>query len=422
MALAVSLSGCALLEEGRGEGHGYLEGQRLVLEEEERGLSDDEREKIILELTETVSRALFVSEGVVLNEKQRGEIREYIKKELVRVIEESGIDYQGFVGANEAVRQGLELIESGTESLSAFRDVYFELILGLGNEKSGALIYRTALIWLDYQVERSRERYETYGYEWYLADSEDFSRLAREMRDGIDEKELSEALGVLFFSSAIMGGTLVRDGEEIGFEADGRELEVLLRKQREMLNEHTLDGEDWQTVGEVFFKAFFENSDVDEGSDELLKAELIALRDCPTYSRKIAGLVPYFVELYISMTEAADADELEGILAGGDGAKKTVALLALESREELFALLEAIESTELSSDGELKAIDAAGYADEFEEYSSKRKDISSEEFYDILTLYSKGSADEVSLRCAIEDLSFRQAPYITFVFFSETEK
>ena len=420
--LTVSLSGCALFEEGREEGAGYLEGQRLSVEEVTCELSDIEREEIALNLTDTVSYALFVSEGIVADEKQREEICEYIENELVGIIEESGIDLQSFTEANEAIRRGIALVEEGNSSLGAFREVYFQLALGLGNEKSGAFIYRCALIWLDYNADRARERYETYGYEWYLRDFEDFSRLASEMRDRIAEKELSEALGVLFFSSAIMGGTLIRDGEEIGIESDGRELEVLLRKQREMLCEYTLDAEDWQTVGEFFFKAFFENSVVDGASGDLLKAELIALRDCPSYSRDIGALVPYFIELYISITEAADADQLEMIMAGGDGAQRTVAMLTVESREALLALLDAIKTTELLSDSELDAIAAAGYEDEFEEYSLKRKNISSEEFYSILTLYSEGRSDGLSLRCGIEDLLFGQAPYITFVFLSETDK
>ena len=419
LATALLLSGCTLFEGKCVEGDGYLEGQRLTVEEIGYSLSDDERKQIAINLTDTVSYALLVSDGIAVDENERGKIREYIEDELVIVIEESEIDFDSFCEANGAIRRGLTLIEEGNGRFGAFRDIYYDLTLGLGSEKSGALIYKSALVWLDYREEHARKRYESYGYEWYLKDAEDFSRLSREMRGNLDEKEFSDALGVLFFSSAIMGGTITEEAENIGIEADGEELKVLLRMQRESLEKHSLDVDDWQTVGEIVFKAFFENSDIDSGMDELKAAELIALRDCPSYSRKIAGLTPYFIDLYTAVISLAEADDIDMIISGGDGAKRSVVGLVTESYDELCALLDSIMVIQLSSSVELEAIEAAGYADEFEEYSQTRKKISSEELFEVLVSYSEADADDKVLGEAVEDLLFGQAPYITFAFFFE---
>lgn len=413
------LSSCALFPK-KAESP-YIEGQRLDVVETEIVYTDSEMTEISMKLTNIASNLLFRRDGLVLTKSEKSELVKKINDRVENVVIGSNIAYS----MAEELLKSLEnrLSEDETEySAKLFADLYLISIGKLGRDRASKLIFFSTIAYLDSVAKIFNERYQKYGYKWYLDDAEKFARLSREINDDIGYEKLADALGVVFFSTFIASGTEVFSGNE-DFALDSTELLLLLVQQASYLDENRLESSQWQTVLELLFEICYSESEAPESFDRVEKEEYLAIRNCDYYALQLGEIMPYVTNLYIAAVNNLSAERLDRLMSTEASAVKIEFLNSVYMcKNEFFALSSRFHKLRFDSDYEKNALVRADVYEDYLKYEQHRKSATGADLYNAIGGYLTGRYDKEQLNSTFENYLFTSAPYFTYVFVFENRK
>ena len=410
---ALLLSSCALFDNK--DTSPYIEGQRLTVAESEIEYSDSETTEIVMKLTNIASTLAYLRDGLVLSESEKRELVENIDRSVENVLEASAVDHKMATELLESIEKRLEEEESEL-TIRLFGDLYLISLGKLGRERAADLVFYSTLAYLDNSAKTFRERYEKYGYSWYLEDAEHYDRLSLEIKENIGEEKLADALGVVFFSSSLVSGTpLLREDE--GFSLDSGELLLLLKKQAEHLDESALSRSQWQTVFELLFEVCFSESQAPKHLDEVEKEEYSALRNCDDYALKLGNVMPYLTDLYAAAVNKLSEERLVRLMSEDASVAKLEFLNSVYMcKNEFFALTASFSKQSFTSEHEKNALERAGAYEDYLKYAEYRRHTDGTDLYNAIGAYLSGRQSEEQLHNAFEGYLFSSAPYFTYVF------
>ena len=416
---ALLLSSCALFE--KNEASPYIEGQRLTVVESEIEYSDSEMTEISIKLTNIASTLAYRRDGLVLSESEKRELVEIIDKFTEEIVKESAVGYEL---ADELLSRVAKRIDADEEEplLKLLGDLYLIVLGNLGREKAAKVVFYSTLTYLDSSSQIAKERYEKYGYTWYLEDAEQYERLSLEIKENIGYDKLADALGVVFFTSSLASGTPLWSGEE-DFSLDSEELLLLLKRQAEYLDENSLSKTQWQTVFELMFELFFSESEAPDYFDSVEREEYLALRNCDEYAIQLGEAMPYVTNLYVEAVNKLSAERLKRLMSEDSSVSKIEFLNSLYlCKNEFFALSAKLSKLSLASEYEKNALVRTGVYEDFLVYEKYRKDVDGADLYNAIGAYLSGRQNEDQLHNTFEDYMFSFAPYFTYAFVFDKQK
>lgn len=413
------LSSCALFP--KKEESPYIEGQRLSVETVEIEYTDSEMAEIVLRLTNIAGRLAFLRDGLVLTEKEKSELGENINDIIEEVTEYSGIGYGVALKLLDSVEKRLSDDEEEL-SASLLSELYLLCIGGLGRERGAKLIYSASVACLDRRSRIFRERYEKYGYQWYLDDAERYAELSSEIREEIGYERLADAMGVFFFSTSLLSGMPAVNNEG-GFVLDNAELLLLLDRQASYLADNTLTNEQWQTVFEVYFELYFAESDAPRDFDEVEREEYLALRNNREYAPLLGGIMPYVTNLYVAFVNRLSGERLGRLMSSDRSVARLEFLNTLYlCKNEFLPLAARFSSLRFDSEHEKNALIRADVYEDYLIYEKYRKATSGADLYNAIGNYLRGSYSKAQLDGVFENYMFSSAPYYTYVFIFDNRK
>ena len=414
----MSLSSCAVFPNK--EDSPYIEGQRLTVTESEIKYSESEKNEIILNLTNIASEIIFMREGLALTESEKNKLALNIKDLCVEIFESSNVSYKKLSEFLNSVER--LILEENAFTYNMFSNIYLSSMGLLGREISSELIFKTTVVYLNKKAEIFEERYESYGYQWYLDDSKTYFRLSSEIQEGIGADKFTDALGVVFFTASILSGTPVLN-ENSELLLDNAELLALVKRQAKYFDENSLSSSQWQTVFEVLFELFFTESEAPEHFDAVEREEYLALRNNRDYAVMLGGIMPYVTNLYVDVVNNLSSERFARLLSED---KAVAGLEFLNSlylcKNRFLPLSSKFSMLRFVSESEKNALVRAEAYDDYLKYEKYRKDTDGSDLYNAIGAYLSGRIGKEQLNGVFENYMFASAPYFTYVFLFDNRK
>ena len=317
------------------------------------------------------------------------EIRSFVEGAMIPYLKEVPI-YEAELSAvlslfEEYVDALYENADNNKEnSLKIISDLYIKAVSVVDQDRVGSFFYGLSLSLVQHRKNVSLERYEKYGYQFYLDDYEYYVSLEGRV-DSLGEAGFESASGILmFFISSLFGGF---GGGALALNAN--EICAVLNRQGRYFLENNLGDEEWETLISVLCELIPKQSQSlfgamtytlgDEGGFQCL-APVISLA-VSTYAGIAASLVP------------------EDIPTSEDGVKVLIARKLTEDKESFISGISVIKNSlpKLSA-AQISAVnsyDRAGYA----AYLEELQHIGAEEVYLAVSAIS-ASTDEETLAAA----------------------
>lgn len=417
LASALLLPSCAALFPQKNEEPTYIEELRLEIEEVQAEYTSDEINNISLTLQETVSDLLSRNDGYVTDGDDREKIRKNIEEHFIPLLLESDVSYSRFMSLMERINEIIESEESDFD-IEDYTDIYLLSMSTLGRERSGRLLYLTSILFLEKKAEQCLERYEEYGYEWYLEDREKYLKMASDIENVLGEYEFCDAVGLVFFTVSLLNGTQIIPTDSDALYLDSAELLALLQNQADMLVDHRMSAEQWTVVLSFIFEFWFSDAEPRDGWSDVQKEEFLALRNCPDYAIRLGKVMPYVTNLYATAIYKLDKNKLSVIVSDDRDAAYFEVLRVISLCEREFGVLaHSFEMLQdFRSEDEAKAIEKAGAAEDFAKYSKYRRQVKSTELFTMLRGCVLGQNERDELRRSFENFMYTNAPYFTYAF------
>ncbi len=289
-------------------------------------------------MSEICAEVVFRTEGIVLKETEKQKLTENLRKTLIPMLEAIPI----YPEETEAVISSAErtLADGGeVESPFLWFGFYQSNLSILGSTRAGRLSYAAVAVWLQSREQTCRERYEKYGYAWYLTDAEHYASMQQRLANELGEEGFCNAAEILTFAASSLAGGASAWGSTEGYGLSAGELTAILARQSAHFVELSLTAEQWSLVGELLEEA------APKRRNTTLKAELGVLADEGYFSRA-ARVMPSLLDLYRAATVHLTAEDTQIIVYGRDENARIHAVCRLLAvcDGELKALLETVET------------------------------------------------------------------------------
>lgn len=416
-SLMMSFSSCSHLIAKEREA-AYLEGQRLEVEQVDVEYTAEQFAEITERLTRLVNASMIGLGALPSDGDNTSEIKSRIENTVMPSIIDADISYADMLSLTE---DALKVLDNGEAAfdLEICNKLYLMCMSRLGREKSGHLIYRYTIMYLEHMADIFEKRYAQYGYDWYLDDAGKYRKLASDISDTLGELEFTDAMSIAFFTvSAISGTPLVGEGSDDMLHLDSDEMLVLLKKQAAMIADHKMSEAQWVVVTSLLYEICFTATEPRDDWKDAQKAEWNALKSCPEYFERLGKIMPRVSELYVAAVSKMDKNSITVIMSNSaDAASFEILRLFSLCEKEFLSVAKAFElSGKFESLYELEAMDEAGATEDFTKYSKYRKSVNSGQLFDSLKQCAFGQIEVKEFRRVYENYMFSNAPYITYAF------
>lgn len=328
-------------------------------------------ESYVMRMTALCSEFVFLTEGLVLKETEKQKLTDTLRQTLIPMLTAIPV----YPEETEAVLSSAERVLADGGDVDAWFlwfGFYQSNLSTLGSTRAGRLGYAAVTVWLSSREETCRDRYEKYGYAWYLTDAEHYASMKQRLELELGEDGFCAAAEILTFAaSSFVGGTSAW-GSANGYGLSAGELTAILSRQSAYFVELSITAEQWSLMGELLEEA------APKRPNTTLEAELGVLADEAYFARAIR-VMPSLLALYRAIAEQLSAEDTQTIFYSDDETLRlhTVCRLLVACNGELNAFLEAVETYAatasekeqkiLSQRGELSDcqafLEAAGTAD-----------------------------------------------------------
>lgn len=427
LAVAVLL-GCSACAGGRGEQEGTaattLRTGLVVEESPFDGYNGEERASYCGRIAVLLQRVLYLYEGYWLHGEAFEDAKDAADAKVLPVLEElklSPTEVEEMLFTMEALCDRAEGSNGANAPLSMpslMLSAYGEGVTLLGNGRSGMLLYGFVNLWLDEQIGICEERYQKYGYQWYLEDAERFREQKRLLTEELGGERFTVTVSFFFLTAVSLSDGL--GGMESGFEnlLNPEELLTLLQWETNYFRGQDMTDEQWSLGIELITEWLLEDGSLTENLSTILSAELSALLGTPAIYSRLGKTVASLLHLYEEEIRALDEADMHVLL--GEDKNAALALLCRtvgECEDTFFEFCEILEANMIShSEAEEAALRQAGVWEEYQAYADAAMTVSSEELFLALSTYGRTASehDRSVLFGAAEGYAFSIAPYLIF--------
>ena len=250
------------------------------------------------------------------------------------------------VKINEAELLGiltsLEQRQSGVGDTSLLSAIYDSCLYSVGEQRCGRLAYGIAHLLLEENIRTASDRYEKYGYSWYLDDVERCTSLSESLT-AMGEERFSEAAAV--FSQVTALGASLESSQSTGLFLTDSELLYILDYRARGFTKSNITQDEWSIIGAL-------TSEFIPVKADTLKSAMLYEFKKDSYPEVAMRAFPSLINLYASLTKEIKNVEGFGFGIDRDRQAKAIATALLASEDELSALsadLIAYAKTESSS-------------------------------------------------------------------------
>ena len=390
---------------------------RLTVEAVDVIYTPEEQETVTLELKTILSRAALLRDGLVLSEVELTEIEIYIKENILPMLCRARVGYADAVLLCKVAVSYLQEGESLSE-INMARDFYNACMSVLGSRRGGVVLFESAALYALEMRDRALERYDMYGYAWYLADAEQYTAHYTALTEKIGETHFSAVLGACFFASSLIRGTLWAETDE-GLTLTDAEICLLWQRQAAHLKEELPPAEVCSVTLEILFDWFCRDASVPEDLSDPEIAYYSALRECPDHAIRAGECLPLFVGLYekaVSFLTPADVSLLR--CGSSDEREQVICRILTGAPNEFLAVTDALSRRPFAREQEKDALVRAGVWESYVVYESERRPVSPELLWGCIEDYAANpdAGRRDALAGAWENYAFSVAPYATFIW------
>ena len=397
--------------------------QRLEIEDVPAVYDAAFRSALAEQICTLIERTLRLYEGVVLGETQKQTLRLQIEQTVLPALQGVPLYQRELESLMRSAEELCTAAEEGTladsSRMALLLRFYQSGLANVDSAKLGALLYHSTLCGLDLMIDDRMRRYETYGYEWYLREAEDYRAQRTALQNELGAEAFSEATARLIFAGSLAGGTLSTDGGSRLFAVSDAEMVVLLQKQGDHFASAELTERQWSVAAELFCAWMAVDG------DGATSAVLEAMRVSGDVAR-LAAILPALFRYYQAVTHALDAYYLDAILSNNRSARFSAWVSVLVECEQSFLELDrtmARYATE--SEAALSALQKLGLTEEYEAFLADTPMGSAEELVICLRSCVNTYRPEKSAELKAALLSYLRTylPCLTFAFvYDQTEK
>ena len=274
-----------------------------------------------------------------IKDKDREKIRTLVSERLIPIAKEIPIYESEMLTLIDVLSETAEDIDPDdeyTDRLGIIADAYARVSARIDAERLGELIYRLDLEWLNDKLEQTKERYDEYGFPFYLSDIEKYTALIADAK-ALGSMAFSDALSIIMFmASAVFGSFDINGG---ALSVKGGDVLVILKKQGEKFASLGISEREWQTEAAMCEEL------IPNAASSAIHAKLTWTLDDENYFTSAAALMTDVIDFYAVITsdispEAADSIDDASRLA----IAREICREAMKHTARLDSLLVAIEN------------------------------------------------------------------------------
>lgn len=284
--------------------------RNLTVETETVEYTADDINEAAAEVSEIVAELTPLLGYPKLNDEKKKQVSDKFKTDIMPVMIKVPVYRDELFDMLACMRECMEMSESehkSDEKLRFFSDLYIKFNSILETNRLGALIYELQLVWLDESLERAKERYDKYGYPFYLDDIQHYTVLSGEAR-ALGADSFTDAFSVLMFmASASLGTVSSQDGI---IKISAGDLFVIMEKQSEEYSSISLTEENWKTVVRMCEEFIPDNV------ANTIKGQLLVTLDNEDFFAEAADVIPYLLDFYVDVTADISDENIDIIEAG----------------------------------------------------------------------------------------------------------
>lgn len=421
VSVLFSLFSCVLQKENKGEEPNASE-QRLVVEADPALYSDALLEEASARIVPLLARVLRLGGGPVLNATQKQKLQSTVKQTVLPHLEAANI-YEDELW--ELIRVAEELV--GAAESGAFKDssrlvllfrFYQSGLATVDTQKMGKTLYCLLESWLEYQRDYSLDRYENYGYQWYLDDAMRYSSHLTAMHDQLGMDTFGDMTSMLMFGVSMIGGLTLDEMEGGAFALSNAETVMLIRRQATFFADRQITEAQWASMMTILEEWLRPNTKT------LMGAQISALQK-EGYLCRLATLMPMVLELYRAMADGLSEEMIAAWSAGAISEEAALATLLVRAEAECLALdraWSAIGASE-SADG-LSAIKKMGLDEVYNAFLAEHPSVSAASLLDVARndSYNEDGAQSLALKEALMGYLRGYLPCVAFAIAQTVEE
>ena len=309
-----------------------------------------------------------------LKEKNREEIRDFARNTLIPIALDNSIYESELLMLCDIALESAEKINKNApyiDKLGVMADTYARMTAHIDISRLGALIYELDLELMRDKLAEAEERYDRYGYSYYLADVEKYTALIADA-ENVGAPMFADALSVIMFITSAAFGTIGADDDMLSVKS--ADALVILRKQSERFSSLNIDEKTWQTVA-TMCEEF-----IPDTASSAIHGKLTWTLDDENYFAESAAVMTDVLGFYSIF--ASDISP-EAKLEIDDGTElqlaRAVARELLKHRDDFDALLSAIEAKVLPASESTVALihtyDVDGYSSFCSRYGATKEEL-----------------------------------------------
>ena len=309
-----------------------------------------------------------------VNEDDFKEVESIFKNDILPILIDVKIYPNELTSLLACVKECVVLADESTEKGTTpkiISDMYTKCVSVLDADRLGALMYELNIFAINRKAEAAKEKYDKYGYMFYLEEVEYYNSVVEKAKD-LGCADFTAAFSALIFTGSLFNGSA-------SFEGDGVSISVsdsvaIMEKQAKKFSELKLDGKDWQIVAEMF-EVFISNKTNDD-----LKGKILRALDDSDFFIEAMAVMPELINFYAEIMNGVSKDNIAFIESGAEYAYvRAVCSEIIKKEGEFRTLLAALEEKIPDASDEclelIRIYDKAGYNKFLNSYNSNAYDL-----------------------------------------------
>lgn len=393
--------------------------QRLTVETVHTDYGEQFEMTVSARMADIFARLLRLKEGINMNDSQREELAEKMLPQYISLFEDEKVSEDELEELLLAVESTCALLEERDGTVlegfisydtEMYFSIYRKMVETIGTERSGRVAYDALCIYFEDRIAYYEDRYEQYGYLWYLSSAQDLQNRLNELKADIGKQTFSDAMSVITFSASVIFGAFSLGDDAMGNLLYNGDIKETLKRQSKHFLSLGITEYQWYVMGDVL-------SFIDDGSSEnLCDTLLLQARDDGFFARA-ARCAPSFLTLYAAFANKIEVEDIEQLKSEktAEGRMRIICLVLSECNEELTPLLDNI-AVNCASGGEnyVKLVRSFECEDLFEDFCAEYTAIDSVALCKAINSYAKGVSKYADIRKSVIGYAVSFAPYLTF--------
>lgn len=308
-------------------------------------------------------RVLAICDGATLDEEQLQRLALQLEEQLLPRLEALSVHSYELTALLEKGERICTMAEESGEAgaLSLFLQFYQAGLSVLSSQTLGGILFSATEWYLSRKTQQCRERYETYGYQWYLEDANRYDALRTQLCSTLGEEAFAQMTAMAVFALSLGGGAVQKEEGSL-YALSDEELTVLLRRQADYFCSAALSGEMWSVAAQIYTALFSPQGNTPT-------AAVLSALFRSGYGAQVAQCMPTFLELYRAVAQSITPQQLAVLRNGGTDALPVVARLLCDTSAEVLTAEQQLELYGYSqSKEEESALHAAGLWEEYQQY------------------------------------------------------